>query len=669
MAWILALGALGLALLSSVVSLPATGRRKGLLRWISLPLFALAGLAALAVGLWVLGTGVSSSLQLPFGFPWQPWRLRLDALSGFFLALIGVLSLAVGIYGRDYVREFENGRDSLPALGFFSGLFLFSMLLVVLSDGAFVFMVAWELMTLSSYFLVVFHHDKASNRRSAFLYLLMGQIGGVCILLAFGVLAGFAGSFSFAAMHAAHFPVGWASIAFVLAFLGFGMKAGLVPVHAWLPEAHPAAPSHISALMSGVMLKVAVYGFLRVVFELLGPVRWEWGVGVLLIGCISAVIGVLLALMQHDLKRLLAYHSSENLGIIFIGLGLSIIFIGTDHRLLGVLALIAALYHTLNHTLFKGLLFMGAGAILHSTHERNLDQMGGLLRRMPWTGWFFLIGCISISGLPPLNGFVSEWLTFQAALQSWHLESGLLRTLIPLAAAALALTGALAAACFVKVYGVAFLGRARSRHVRRARAVPVNMRIGQGILAVLCLAAGILPTSVIVGLGAIPQQLLGANLSQADAQGWFWLTPISPTTASYSAPAVLIGLLLLSLVAVALFKRGAARRVRRSAAWDCGFAPPSPQMQYTSLAFAQPLRRVFAPLLQVDERIEQAVDNVPSRYHMHVTDRTWSLLYAPIARAYDKATRIITRFQAGNLRVYLGWTLGVLLVLLWVISL
>ncbi len=666
--WTLAGGALLLALASALSGLAATTRRPALLRQLSLPLFSLAGLAALVGGLWVLGTRATGTLQLPLGLPWLPWRLHLDALSGFFLALIGLLSIAVGIYGRGYVREFENGRDSLPALGFFSGLFLFSMLLVVLAGGALVFMVAWELMTLSSYFLVAFQHEQAATRRGAFLYLLMGQIGGVFILLAFGVLASFAGSFSFTAMRSIHLPVVWASIAFVLAFIGFGMKAGLVPVHTWLPEAHPVAPSHISALMSGVMLKVAVYGFLRVIFDLLGPVHWQWGVAVLVIGSVSALLGVLLALLQNDLKRLLAYSSTENLGIIFIGLGLSMIFIGTGHTVLGVLALLAALYHTLNHTLFKGLLFMGAGAILHSTHERDLDQMGGLLRRMPWTGWFFLIGSISISGLPPLNGFVSEWLTFQAALQAWHLQNGLLRALIPLAAVALALTGALAAACFVKVYGIAFLGRARSRHVRRAHPVPMSMRIGQGLLAALCVAAGLLPASIITLLEGVSWQLLGTGLSPADAQSWLWLTPISKTAASYSAPLVLMALLLFFVATVVFLRRGAARRVRRSDPWDGGFAPPTPRMQYTAAAFAQPLRRVFAPLLQIEEHLTKSPSG-SLRYRLHVTDRTIDLLYTPCVRALDRITRYIARLQGGHLRAYLGWTLGALVLLLWTVLL
>jgi hydrogenase-4 component B len=435
--------AVGLALLSAVVSLFAA-RYPRVLRVLAMPLFSLAGLAALVAGLSALLGGSVSIAELPFGLPWLPWQVRLDALSGFFLGVIGVVSFAVGVYAPGYVRGFEHGRDSLAALGGFTGLFLAGMLLVVLADGAFLFMVAWELMSLSSYFLVVFHHDQAANRRAAFLYLLMAHIGGLAILLGFGVLASFGGGFAFDAMRGAALSPGWASVAFVLAFFGFGMKAGLVPLHAWLPEAHPAAPSHISALMSGVMLKVAVYGFIRVVFDLLGQYHWQWGVAVLAIGSISALLGVLYALMQHDLKRLLAYSSVENIGIIFIGLGLALLFMASGQEVLGVVAFVAALYHTINHALFKGVLFMWAGAILHSAGERDLEKMGGLLRRMPWTGLFFLVGCIAISGLPPFNGFVSEWLTFQSALQVWQLESGVLRSIVAIAAAMLALTGALA---------------------------------------------------------------------------------------------------------------------------------------------------------------------------------------------------------------------------------
>ena len=445
------------------------------------------------------------------------------------------------------------------------------------------------------------------------------------------------------------------------------MKAGLVPLHAWLPEAHPVAPSHISALMSGVMLKVAVYGFIRFVFDLIGDIQWQWGVTVLVIGSVSTLAGVLAALMQHDLKRLLAYHSVENLGIIFIGLGLALVFLGTGHALLGTLAFVAALYHTINHALFKGLLFLGAGAILHSTHERDLEQMGGLLRRMPWTGLFFLVGCLSISALPPFNGFVSEWLTFQAALQSWQLESGVLRSLIPIVSAMLALSGALAAACFVKVYGVAFLGQARSRHVRRARQVPFGMRAGQGLLAALCLVLGVFPTWTIQTLNAVPRQILGSGLPQATAHGWLWLTPVSPATASYSAPLVVVLLALLAGLALWALRRGAVRRVRRCDAWDCGFAPPGARMQYTATAFSQPIRRVFGLLFHIDEAVVRREDGT-LQYGLKVGDRSWGLFYLPVARLVDAAARRVVRLQSGNVRVYLGWTLATLVLLLWIIS-
>ena len=658
--------AVALALTSSAVSLGA-GRIPGILRMLAMPLLGLAGLAALAAGLVALTEGGVIATTLPLGLPWLPWRVRLDALAGFFLALIGIVSCAVGLYGPVYARALEHGRESLTALGVFTGLFLTGMLLVVLADDAFLFMVAWELMSLSSYFLVAFQHDNAANRRAAFLYLLMAHIGGLAILLGFGVLAAFGGGFGFDTMRVAEIPALWSSIAFVLVFLGFGMKAGLVPLHAWLPEAHPVAPSHISAMMSGVMLKVAVYGFIRVIFDLIGQFHWQWGVSVLVIGGVSAIMGVLYALMQNDLKRLLAYSSVENLGIIFIGLGLALVFLSTGHLVLGSLALIAALYHSLNHAMFKGLLFLGAGAILHSTHEHDLEQMGGLLRRMPWTGLFFLIGCLSISALPPFNGFVSEWLTFQAALQAWQLDSGVLRSLIPMTAAALALTGALAAACFVKAYGIAFLGQARSRHVRRARPVPFGMRASQGLLATMCLLLGIFPASVIALVDVVVRQILGDGLPRTTAQGWLWLTPVSPGTASYSAP-LLIVLLSLGAAAVAwMLRRGMVRRVRRCDAWDCGFAPPTARMQYTATAFAQPIRRVFALLFHIEESVDRRRGG-EAHHRLIVSDRTWRLLYAPIARAVESAARRVVKLQSGNIRVYLGWTLSTLLVLLWIIS-
>lgn len=630
-------------------------------------LIGLSGLMALAAGFGALTIDALSTAELPFGLPWLHWRVRLDALSGFFLLPLGLVNIAIALYGPGYVREFSHGGDPLAVLGSFTGLFIAGMTMVVLADDAFMFMVAWELMSVSSYFLVSFQHDQASNRRAAFLYLLMAHIGGLCILLGYGVLSGFGHGFEFDAMRSTSgMPVVWSSIAFALTFIGFGMKAGLVPLHAWLPEAHPAAPSHISALMSGVMLKVAIYGFIRFTFDLLGPLQWGWGVVAIIVGSISAVLGALYALQQTDIKRLLAYSSVENIGIIFIGLGLALVFLSTGHQLLGVIALVAALYHSLNHALFKSLLFLSAGAVLHASHERDMEQMGGLLKRMPWTGFFFLAGCISISGLPPFNGFVSEWLTFQAALQAWNLDSGVLRSVLPIAAAMLALTAALAAAGFVKAFGVAFLGQARSRRVRRAREIGFGMRAGQAWLALLCLLLGVLPTPLIGIIDAVPTQLLGTGLDQATANGWLWLTPVTQATASYSPPLVLVALLVVGLSTALVVRRLARGEVRRADPWDCGFSPPDTRMQYTGTAFAQPFLRIFRPLFKVDEAHEQSEGN--NRYRIQIIDRSWAMLYLPVANLIQKAARRVTWIQSGSIRAYLGWSLATLLLLLWVIS-
>ncbi len=662
----LAYGSVLAALAASALCFVAGRHTSNLSRFYFL-LIGISGLAALAAGVGALTIDALSTAELPFGLPWLHWRVRLDALSGFFLLPLGLVNIAIAMYGPGYVREFSHGGDPLAVLGSFTGLFIAGMTMVVLADDAFMFMVAWELMSVSSYFLVSFQHDQAANRRAAFLYLLMAHIGGLCILLGYGVLSGFGHGFEFDAMRSTSgMPPIWSSIAFALAFLGFGMKAGLVPLHAWLPEAHPAAPSHISALMSGVMLKVAIYGFIRFTFDLLGALQWGWGVVAIIVGSISAVLGALYALQQTDLKRLLAYSSVENIGIIFIGLGLALVFLSTGHQLLGVIALVAALYHSLNHALFKSLLFLGAGAVLHASHERDMEQMGGLLKRMPWTGFFFLAGCISISGLPPFNGFVSEWLTFQAALQAWNLDSGVLRSVLPIAAAMLALTAALAAAGFVKAFGVAFLGQARSRRVRRAREIGFGMRAGQAWLALLCLLLGVLPTPLIEIIDAVPTQLLGTGLSQATANGWLWLTPVSQATASYSPPLVILALLVVGLSTALVVRRLARGEVRRADPWDCGFSPPDTRMQYTGTAFAQPFLRVFRPLFQVDEAQEQSEGS--ERYRLQITDRSWALLYQPVANLIQKAARRVTWIQSGSIRSYLGWSLATLLLLLWVIS-
>jgi len=673
---LLAYAAIVCTLLSGAVSLFAVRRHPGFLHFGSFLFLFLAGAASIAAGGWALLAHLTLTDQLAFGLPWLKWHLRLDPLSGFFLVLLGTLVTAASLYGPSYTREYTHGKapQPLPPLGVFTATFVLGMQMLLLADDALVFMIFWEIMSLSGYFLVAYQHQHAANRHAAFLYLLLAHVGALVILLSFGVLAAFGGGLTFDQMRATHLAPLWATLAFLFAFLGFGTKAGMVPLHVWLPDAHPVAPSHISALMSGAMLKMGIYGIVRVSYDLIGEVRWEWGLLVLVIGTASALLGVLYALMQHDLKRLLAYHSIENIGIILMGLGMSMIFLGTGHKILGTLGLVAALYHTLNHALFKGLLFLGAGAVLYRTHERDLERMGGLIHRMPVTAFMFLVGSVAISALPPFNGFVSEWLTFQTALQAPALENGVLRTMIPISAALLALTGALAAACFVKAFGIAFLGKPRSRRVAHAREVPIGMQGGMALLAVLCLLLGVFPTSVIMAMAPITQLLVQDSLPSAAAQGWLWLTPISPQVASYSAPLVLIAIVVVFGLGFLLLKRGAVP-ARRCYPWDCGFGRLTSRMEYTSTAFTQPIRRVFGAVWKVDEAVETTAGAGPIprvtsiRHHLHVQDWSWLKVYQPIGRLVLAAARRIGFIQTGNIHTYLKYSLATLLLLLWIVSL
>ena len=357
---------------------------------------------------------------------------------------------------------FRKGQGTAPGvLGLQYHLFLASMGFVLLADDAYAFMVAWETMALSSYFLVTSQHRMPEIRSAGFLYLLIAHVGAISILLSFGILQGGTWQFTFDAMRAAELSPAWAAAAFLLALFGFGAKAGLLPLHVWLPEAHPAAPSPVSALMSGVMLKTAVYGVLRVTFDLLGEPLWWWGLLPLTLGLATALFGVIFAAAQTDMKRLLAYSSIENIGVLFTGIGLAIVFHGVGMQALATLALVAVLYHAVNHAFMKSLLFLGTGAVLHATGERNLGRLGGLIHRMPWVAWLTLVGVLAISGLPPLNGFVSEWLLLQAFLFSHEVPHPFVNMLLPLGAAIVALAAALAAYVMVKFFGVVFLGQPR----------------------------------------------------------------------------------------------------------------------------------------------------------------------------------------------------------------
>ena len=638
-------------------------------------LLGLSGVFAVIAGLAVLISKGVITDQIALGLPWLPWHVRFDGLSGFFFLIIGIAVCAVSLYGPGYVHSYKENDHPFAALGLFTGLFVAGMLLVLLADDAFMFMIAWELMSVASYFLVAFQHENSANRRAAFLYLLMAEVGALSIILGFGVLASFSDGFTFDALRESKLSVTWASIAFVLALLGFGMKAGIVPVHVWLPEAHPVAPSHISALMSGVMLKVALYGLIRFCFDLLGDVHWQWGVVLLILGTVSALGGILYAMMQPNLKRLLAYSSVENIGIIFMVLGLSMIFMANGHPQLAALGFLAALFHAFNHSLFKNLLFLGAGIIHHQTHELNIDMMGGLIKKMPQTSILFLVGCMSISSLPLFNGFVSEWLAFQTALQVDVLDNGVLRSLIPVAAAALALTAALGAACFVKVFGLIFLGQSRSRNSEKAHEVKdKGMLAGPALLAGLCFFIGIFPGVIIHLINNVSGQLLGQTLPNDSALGWLWLAPVSAEQASYSPPLVLIGALIAVGVCYWYLRRNPLTVMRRAETWDCGFGGLTPRMQYTSSAFTMPFRRIFAKVWIIDEQINKDMqgamdqDVAAVHYQLHIQDHSWPSLYQPIAQGVNSLAKQVGRIQTGNIRTYLGYSFATLLILLWVIS-
>jgi formate hydrogenlyase subunit 3/multisubunit Na+/H+ antiporter MnhD subunit len=647
---------------------------------VTFPLCIAASLMAASAGFRTLREGLVASDVLIIGLPDLPFHIRLDPLAGFFLMLIGLLSAILSLYSMGYLKDYLPHRRVTRLVIFYSA-FIAGMMMVVLADDALFFLISWETMAAASYFLVIFEDEKVENRKAAFLYMVVAHVGAVTILLSFGVMAGLSAGFenfsgfTFDAMRQANFPIGWATVAFALAFVGFGAKAGVIPLHVWLPEAHPVAPSNISALMSGVMLKTAIYGILRVTFDLIRVFPWWWGGIVLVFGLVSAFMGILYALMQVDIKRLLAYSSVENIGVILTCIGLAMMFLSFELPVLAALALVAGLYHALNHALFKGLLFMGAGAVLHATKERNMEHMGGLIHLMPWTSSLFLVGCISISALPPFNGFVSEWLTFQAFLLSSHVPNQIMRLLMPMGAALLALSGALAAACFVRAYGVMFLGHWRGKHAPQVHEVDWYMRTAMLAAAAACLALGVMPNFFIETVDALTSGLVGASLSSsATAWGWLWLTPIAPERASYSGLILFVGgMAVYGIVYVALHVDPG--KVRRGEIWDCGFEKLTARMQYTAVSFAMPLRRVFGFLFLVRETArltpQAAHPAFPRRivYSLRVRDRIWHWLYRPVVAASFWVSRKVGMLQQGRIQTYLIYSFVTVIVLLLIKSL
>src|SRR6185312_10824933 len=603
-----------------------------------------------------------STAILPLGIPWLGARFRLDALSAFFLAVVAVGAAAASLFALGYGRHEAAPRRVLP----FYPAFLAGMCIVVLADDAFTFLVSWEFMSLSSWALVMAHQRVPDNVRAGYVYLIMASFGTLALLLMFGLFAGPEGSYAFADMREAQLSSGVAAGVLVLALIGAGSKAGLVPLHVWLPLAHPAAPSHVSALMSGVMTKVAIYGFIRVVFDLLGQPSWWASAIVLSLGGITAAMGILYAMMEKDLKRLLAYSTIENVGVIFASLGLASAFQANGLKLLAALAFAAALFHVLNHSFFKSLLFFGAGAVLTATGERDMEKLGGLIHRMPLTSFVVLVGCVAISALPPFNGFVSEWLMFQAVLQSPELPQWALKITVPAVGALLALAAALAAACFVKAYGVTFLGRPRGVAAETAEEVDLYSLSAMYILAALCLLAGILPGLVIDVFSPITLQILGGRMPLQINEPWLSIAPIAESRSSYNGLLVMLFITVSASSAVVFIHRFASRALRRGPAWGCGFSDPTPAAQYSGGSFAQPIRRVFGTLVfHARDHVEMPApgDIRPARLRIELHDLIWEGMYEPIAGVVGFSADKLNRLQFLTIRRYLSLVFATLVTL------
>ncbi|MDE1989081.1 MAG: hydrogenase 4 subunit B [Betaproteobacteria bacterium] len=636
-------------------------RRLALVARLLFPLGGLAALLLAAGAAWALASP-PQVLTLPLGLPTLPFHLRLDSLSAFFLLVLGLAGAGVSAFAAGYFRRGEGTPPGLLCLEYH--VFLASMALVLLADDAYVFMVMWETMALSSFFLVIANHRLGEIRRAGYLYLLMAHVGAIAILLCFGVLQAGSGDYTFANMRAQQLSPFAASLAFLLALFGFGAKGGLLPLHVWLPEAHPAAPSPVSALLSGVMLKTAVYGLARVTFDFLHTPQWWWGVLLLALGLGSALLGVVFAAVQVDMKRLLAYSSIENLGLIFAGLGLAALFQAYGMRPMAALAFTATLYHTASHAAFKSLLFVATGAVLHATRERSLGKLGGLIRFMPWVAWITLLGTLASAGLPPLGGFVSEWLLLQSFLFTPGLPNAFLNMLVPVVAALIALVAALAGYTMVKFFGVIFLGQPREEKLAQAHDAGWWERAGMLWLGALCLLLGLFPVQMLLLTNAVTRPLLGESLNTA---GHSWLlVPVDIERASYGP--VLFLLVVAACVAAAflLVRWRYHGRLSRVPPWDCGFPGLTPRMQDTAEGFGQPIRQIFEPFFRMERELPTAFDRAP-HYRVSVGDPLWQALYLPIARGVERLARLVGRLQQGRIALYLLYSFLTLIAVLLVV--
>jgi len=604
--------------------------------------------------------------------PLLSFSFHIDQLSAFFIFVISLITLFCSVYGIGYIKHYYN-KYSIGALGFFYHLFIAGMLMVVTASNGLFFLIAWEFMSIASYFLVVYDSNDANNVKAGFLYLVMTHVGTAFIVVAFLLIYTYTGSFDFASIQsqAALIPAVIKDVIFLLALVGFGTKAGIIPFHIWLPAAHPAAPSHVSALMSGVMIKTGIYMMIRIFLDMLQPVPLWWGIMVLIVGSVSALLRVLYALTEHDIKKLLAYHSIENIGIILLGLGSALVFTSLGNTPLALLGLGAGLFHTLNHATFKSLLFLSAGSVINQTHTRNMEEFGGLIKFMPQTALFFFVGSMAISALPPFNGFFSEWLTFQTLLQGIASADIFLKSIFILATGALAATGGLALACFVKAFGATFLARPRSSVVFHAQESSLSQSVGMGGLAILCLVCGVFSGylgSLFVNIGtklsafqATPQILTISSGSTLIAPHGF---------GSVSAP-VLFALFVLVVFTVIILIKFAVNKNQKTeigATWDCG-TNLTPRMEITSTGFARSIILIFAGILRPSVQHEVEYHDSEMRYfpksrivNLSTQDIYQSYLYQPLNSLITGLSVRFKVIQSGSMNVYVSYILIVVVV-------
>ncbi len=578
---------------------------------------------------------------------------RTDALSAFFLVAIFAVSMLAAIYSFHYMDNSKKQLKTTTSYLFFS-LLVTSMALVITADNMIAFMLTWEIMSLSSFFLVIYNHESPENRRSGYLYFVFSHVGAMFIFAAFGLMYHYTGSFDFTA--AGTLPDSAKIIVFILFFIGFGSKAGVFPFHVWLPHAHPAAPTHISAVMSGVMIKTGIYGIVKM-YAILGLHSHLFGGIVIIAGMISGVLGVVYALGQHDIKRLLAYHSVENIGIILIGIGIGMIGLSSGNPMMAVLGFAGGLLHVLNHAIFKSLLFMGAGIVIQKTGTRSIDALGGLLKKMRITGITFLIGSLAISGLPPFNGFVSEFFIYLGGFKGVGLDKTAF-ILSHLAIISLAVIGGLALACFTKIMGVVFQGEARNDFGKTIDEKGPMMLGPMVVLAGACALIGVFPRFfIIMALKGI--SVLGPGFSNMPIE------PLLQMTTNITLGAVIfMGVFLLLLVIrFFLYKN---KTITQSGTWGCGFTQPTPKMQYTGTSYAASIVDFFKPIIPhtKDHPGVHGVFPKKTHYHSHVSDlaevHMERVIVKPVLTLFDKLRWI----QHGDIHLYIGYILLTIVILL-----